>query len=75
MLEAAESLNHRLWNLYQNESKGWLALRGNYEKIGDKYYFATSVYRFLAVCSIERRFEAEALLVDSRVAEKGDLDS
>lgn len=74
MLEATETLNHRLWNLYQNESRGWLRLDGDYAKFGEHYYFASCVYRFLAVFSLARRFEIEALFVDPRIAEKRDLD-
>jgi hypothetical protein len=38
-----------------------------------KYYFQTTVYRFLNLISIIRRFEDESLYVDSRIAEDTDF--
>lgn len=72
MLEAAETLNHRMWNLYINQDKGWLDAHGHYEKSG--YYHFSFVYRFLGFFSLARQFESEAVLIDSRIAEKNDLD-
>ncbi len=73
MLEAAENLNHRFWNLYTNEARGWLDAGGHYEDLDKLYYFKTTAYRFLAVCALLRRFESEAIFIDSRIAEKDDL--
>jgi hypothetical protein len=72
MLEAAETLNHRIWNLYQNEAKGWLSVKGQYDNPG--YYFRTFVYRFLNLLALTRQFESEAVFIDSRIAERQDLD-
>lgn len=72
MLEAAESLNNRLWNLYGNQGRGWLDANGNYTNCG--YYLPSFVYRFLNFYSLARRFESEAILIDSRIAEDKDLD-
>ncbi len=72
MLEAAETLNHRLWNLYENQDKGWLDVQGDYRNSG--YYHSSSVYRFLGFYALARRFESEAVLIDSRIAENRDLD-
>jgi hypothetical protein len=72
MLEAAESLNHRLWNLYTNQDKGWLNACGNYKDCG--YYLPSFVYRFLNFYALARQFESEAIIIDSRIAEKKDLD-
>ncbi len=72
MLEAAEALNHRLWNLYKNQDKGWLDVRGHYE--GISYYHSSFVYRFLNFFAFARAFESEAILIDLRIAEKKDLD-
>jgi hypothetical protein len=74
MVEAGENMNHRMWNLYVNEAKQWLKIEGGYQDLTAYYYFKSTVYRFLAVCATARRFEAEALLLDSRIAEKSDLD-
>lgn len=72
MLEAAESLNHRMWNLYENQDKGWLNADGKYDDCG--YYLPSFVYRFLNLCSLVRKFESDAIVIDSRIAEKRDLD-
>lgn len=74
MLEAAEALNHRLWNLYENQGKGWLEVGGDYADPESPYYFRTTVYRFLNFCSLSRLFEREAVFVDGRIAEETDLD-
>ena len=74
LLHAAERLNHRFWNLYQNEAMGWMHVGGQYGDLRESYYFSTSVYRFLAVCTLANRFEAEAMFIDSRIAEKTDMD-
>ena len=72
MLEAAEALNHRLWNLYSNQDKGWLDVNGNYT--GVNYYHSSFVYRFLNFLALARDFESAAVLIDSRIAEEKDLD-
>jgi hypothetical protein len=72
MLEAAETLNHRLWNLYENQGRGWLDAHGKYTNCG--YYLPSFVYRFLNFYALTRRFESEAILIDSCIAEKKDLD-
>lgn len=73
VLEAAESLNHRLWNLQENQDKGWLRIDGDLERAADGYYFRTTVYRTLVLLTYLRRFQGEALFIDARIAEKGDL--
>jgi hypothetical protein len=74
MLEAAESLNHRLWNIYENEAKGWLDLSGHYGDLDSSYYFRTTVYRFLHLFSLSRMFEREAIYIDSRITAEKDLN-
>jgi hypothetical protein len=39
----------------------------------EQYMYRSYVFRFLAVCGIARKFEAQAFLIDSRVAEPTDL--
>lgn len=76
VLQAAEDMNYRTWNLYTNEDKGWLDVSDDYREVGadpDNYYFQTTVFRFLALMSVVRRFEAEAVYVDSRIAESTDF--
>lgn len=72
MVETAEVLNHRMWNLYQNESKGWLDASGRYADA--HYYFRSWAYRFLNFIAMTRLFEKEAIFIDSKIAEKSDLD-
>lgn len=62
-LQAANRLNQRFWNLYIYVGKGWLNVNSDYSNAG--YYFNTIVHRFLHVCTLARRFEAEALYIDA----------
>jgi len=76
VLQAAEEMNYRLWNLYVSEGQRWLRVGSNYSEVGsnpDYYYFQSTVYRFLDLFAVVRRFETEALYVDSRIAEKTDF--
>lgn len=72
LLNAANSMSHRMWNLYTNYDKGWLTVHGGYAN-PDAYYFQSTVYRFLNVCALLRQLEAEAVLLDARIAEKQDF--
>lgn len=72
LLNAANSMNYRLWNLYANHQEGWLAVNGKYSN-PKSYYFRTSVYRFLNVCNLVRQLESEAVLLDARIAKKEDF--
>jgi hypothetical protein len=72
LLNASVSMNHRFWNLYQNQGKGWLDANGDYLDRG-AYYFRSSVYRFLNVFAVVRQLEAEAVLLDVRIAKKEDF--
>lgn len=69
VLNAADRMNLRFFDLYQNATEGWL--RPNLNDGGS--YFYTSVYRFMNVCSVIRQFERESLHVDDRIAEKLDF--
>jgi hypothetical protein len=71
LLQASNSLNYRLWNLYSNAGAGWLNADGDYKHAG--YYLLSFVHRFLAVFSLIRQFESEALFVDVRIAERMDF--
>jgi hypothetical protein len=72
LLEAADTWHHRMRNLYTHQYEGWLDVGGNYADAG--YYFRSTVYRFLVVSSLARRFEAEAFFIDGRIAQRRDLD-
>jgi hypothetical protein len=71
LLQACNSLNYRFWNLYANADATWLKSNGDYKHPG--YYLLSFVHRFLAVFSLIRQFENEALYVDGRIAEKKDF--
>jgi hypothetical protein len=71
VLQAANRLNQRFWNLYTYVGKGWLNVNSDYSNAG--YYFNTTAHRFLHVCTLARRFEAEALYIDARIAGKNDF--
>lgn len=72
LLNAANSMNYRMWNLYANHDKGWLDADGDYAN-PSFYYFRSTVYRFLNVCALVRLVEAEAVLLDARIAQKKDF--
>jgi len=68
---AARLLSNRMWNLYENKDYGWLSMNSNYD--GTPYYFNSTVYRFLNVMSLVRKFEFEALYIDKRYAQRVDF--
>jgi hypothetical protein len=72
LVEAGEALNHRIWNFYRNEPHHWLDASGRYADSG--YYFRSWAYRLLNVLAVARLFEKQAMFIDSRIAEKTDLD-
>lgn len=76
LLNAAGSLNYRLFNFYE------VVTESEKEDIewelwpwpdDDGSYFYSSVYRFMNVCCVIRQFEREALYVDARFAEEQDF--
>ncbi len=71
-LRAAVSLNHRLWNLYQNHDKGWLNADGRYNS-NCGYYLLSFCHRTMSVFCLVRQFEAESVYLDSRIARKDDF--
>jgi hypothetical protein len=72
LIESAESLNHRFWNLYKNDSQRWLSVGGDYSE--NNYYHWTWVLRFIHTLAIARAFEKQAIFIDERVAEKEDFE-
>lgn len=73
ILTAAELLNHRLWNLQENQAKGWLQVNGVYSNPDGNYFFTSTVYRTIHLFSLIRLFEKEAVFIDSRIAKDGEL--
>ncbi|MBX7086664.1 MAG: hypothetical protein K1X70_09565 [Leptospirales bacterium] len=76
LFQSAEALNHRLWNLQKYEGAGWLRMNGKYHRLKPslehRYYFITFVFRFTQFMALVRKFEAEALFIDSRIARRKD---
>jgi hypothetical protein len=66
LLNASESLKHRLWNFMENHSEPWLSSRGNYYK--------SFVYRFISFFAYIRQIEKELIYIDSTFAGKTDLE-
>lgn len=73
VLEAAESFNHRLWNLRENQGEGWMALAGRYEDVSEWHYFRTTIHRMIELLSYLKTFQDKAIFIDARIAEKSDL--
>jgi len=78
ILQTVEEFNYRMLSLYRSEGAGWLDVGEDYDKVGSTperyYYFRTTVYRFLALFAVVREFEAEALFIDSRIADRTDFE-
>jgi hypothetical protein len=73
LLDAGETLNHRLWNFSENYTENWHAL----PKSGDlskHYYLASFVYRLLAFFAWVRQVESKMVHLDTTIASKGDLN-
>lgn len=72
LIESAESLNHRIWNLNTNLKEMW------HEKkdidIEEQYYLYSFVYRFIAFYAWCRVAEKNMIFLDSTVADNEDLD-
>ena len=72
IIDAAESLNHRMWNFGDNHSKNWHIK--NDKKIDDQYYLYSFAYRLLSFFSWCAKVEREMIYLDSTIAEEKDLD-
>jgi hypothetical protein len=72
LVEAADAWRNRMNNLYDHQASGHMAVHGSFTE--PDYYFGTSVYRFMTLAALARRFEAEAFYLDARIADRADLD-
>jgi hypothetical protein len=83
-LEAALDWDRRMWQLYDDPDGPYLDVddrvledytsephRAVFE---EQYLFLSYVYRFLALCSLARRFESEAFYIDAKIALASDLE-
>lgn len=73
LLNAAESLNYRMWNFSDNAPEGWHRLDDD-SKLSEKYYLLSFCYRFLLFFSICREIEKEMVYLDSTVSTTIDLN-
>lgn len=73
LLDAADSLNHRLWNFSANHSRDWHTSQ-NLKLLPQHYYLASFTYRMLAFFAWLRKIEGEMVYLDSTVATKQDLN-
>ena len=73
LLEHAVSWNYRVFNLFANVAQGWLCLDGNYRDT-PRYYFHSSVYRFLSLLGLAQLFESEQIYIDARYVETQELE-
>lgn len=71
-LQATNRLNQRFWTLFTYVEKGWLNENSD-DYSNASYYFNTTAYKFLHVCTLARQFESEALYIDARIAEENDF--
>ncbi len=72
LLNSSNNMNYRMLNLYKNFKNNWLNIEKKYSSEGN-YYFNSSVYRFMIVCSLVDQVESESLLLDVRIAKKDDF--
>lgn len=73
LLDAADSLNHRLWNFSANHKENWHTIN-NLKLLSEHYYLASFTYRMLVFFAWIRKVEEEMVYLDSTVASKQDLN-
>jgi hypothetical protein len=73
LLDAGESLNHRLWNFAVNYKEGWHKISGELDP-DQHYYLASFTYRVLAFFAWVRRVENQMVYLDATIASRDDLN-
>jgi hypothetical protein len=73
LLDAAESLNNRLWNFATNYKKGWHNLSGSMDP-SRHYYLASFTYRFMSFFAWVRKVESQMIYLDGTIASRDDLN-
>src|SRR4051812_20390928 len=63
LLETAVSLHLRLGRIYEKRDADWIDVNGIYDPRdwGERYFYPSSVYRFMAFTAIANRFERDAI--------------
>jgi hypothetical protein len=71
--DAGNSLRYRLVNPEVNWRDGSMRMNGDYSvPTTERYYFRTTVYRFMVFMSLANLFDRAAIHVDNRIAEPAD---
>lgn len=74
LINACETLNHRLWNFSNNFSENWHYVEDYYEDIRKQNYFISFVYRFVAFFAWQKRLDKEMIFLDTTIASVKDLE-
>ncbi len=72
LLNAAETLNHRLWNFTDNVNEQWHKVDGIYD-VKKNTYFVSFVYRLAAFYAWIRKIEKDMIFLDTTIASEEDL--
>lgn len=73
LLQSAEDLNHRLWNLNNHIHEGWLDRKPEEWLMPAHYYIRSFVYRYLRTLSLLLEAESSVFAVDSTLSTREDL--
>lgn len=73
LLNAAEYLNHRLWNFSDNAHLAWHVANGR-SVMQDKYYLQSFCYRFLSFFALCSKVDLDLVFLDSTESTKKDLE-
>lgn len=73
LLNAAEYLNHRLWNFSKNAHLGWHVAK-NGVVADEQYYLQSFCYRFLLFFAICSKVDLELVFLDSTESTSKDLE-
>lgn len=72
LINSAEYLNHRLWNLHKNCDKNWHNTTVN--TTPELYYFKSFIYRICRLFTWIKIIERELVFIDTTYATQEDLD-
>ncbi len=73
LLSAVDAFSDRLENLVRHQEMGWLNdSRGEDGQWSDRYYYRSTVVRFMRLMALVFELEREAIFVDARIAEPDD---
>ncbi|MGJ0847752.1 hypothetical protein ACR77J_13765 [Tissierella praeacuta] len=73
LLWAAEELNYRIWNLYNNYDKKWVDSNTTNKENLKGYYFKSFLYRISIFYTWIHKIESEIEYIDVTLADKEDL--